>query len=53
MGGGPDCVLSLFELVAMLRSAGILQREAVFSDWRDGRFDPTDLEEPAQSSLGC
>jgi CDP-paratose 2-epimerase len=36
VGGGPGNVLSLLELVAMLRSAGILRREPAFSAWRDG-----------------
>jgi len=36
VGGGPANVLSLLELVAMLKSAGVLRREPAFSAWRDG-----------------
>jgi CDP-paratose 2-epimerase len=36
VGGGPGNVLSLLELVDMLRSAGVLRREPAFSEWREG-----------------
>jgi CDP-paratose 2-epimerase len=36
IGGGPGNILSLLELVAMLKEAGILSREPAFSAWRDG-----------------
>jgi CDP-paratose 2-epimerase len=36
VGGGPGNILSLLELVTMLKEAGILSREPAFSAWRDG-----------------
>jgi CDP-paratose 2-epimerase len=36
VGGGPANVLSLLELVAMLKDAGILRHEPALSAWREG-----------------
>ena len=36
VGGGSGNVLSLLELVAMLKDAGILRHEPAFSAWREG-----------------
>jgi CDP-paratose 2-epimerase len=36
LGGGAGNVLSLLELVAMLKEAGILRRDPAFSEWREG-----------------
>jgi len=36
VGGGPDNVLSLLELVRMLEDAGLLRRPPAFSAWREG-----------------
>ena len=36
LGGGPGNVLSLLELVDMLKKAGVLRREPAFSAWREG-----------------
>lgn len=36
VGGGPENVLSLLELVAMLKESGILRRDPAFSAWREG-----------------
>jgi CDP-paratose 2-epimerase len=36
VGGGPGNVLSLLELVDMLKSAGVLRRQPALSAWREG-----------------
>lgn len=36
VGGGPDNILSLLELVKMLKDAGIMQRDPKISEWRHG-----------------
>jgi CDP-paratose 2-epimerase len=36
VGGGPGNVLSLLELVGMLKDAGTLRQEPAFSAWREG-----------------
>jgi CDP-paratose 2-epimerase len=36
VGGGPDNVLSLLELVDMLKSSGIMEGSPIFANWRHG-----------------
>jgi CDP-paratose 2-epimerase len=36
VGGGPDNVLSLLELVDLLKEKGLMQRTPEFADWRPG-----------------
>lgn len=36
VGGGPDNVMSLLDLVGMLKDAGVMEQSPAYSDWRHG-----------------